>query len=155
MAVLNQIKKTFEISHKKEWYETYWAFDFHGTIIKPTYDLNDRSIVYYPFAKDTMQLLSNRPDIVLITYTSSYPHEIEEYVRKFAEDGIIFDHKQENPGISSNMGNFGYYETKFYFNVMFEDKAGFDPREWEEIYDYLVTCEERGYLPDSKWTKKY
>ncbi|NJO90321.1 MAG: hypothetical protein HC831_16285 [Chloroflexia bacterium] len=154
--MITQIKKTFQVSHEKSWYETYWAFDFHGTIIKPTYDLNDRSLDYYPYAKRTMQMLSAREDIVLISWTSSYPHEIDEYLKKFEEDGIKFDHKQCNPGISSNMGNFGYYETKFYFNVLFEDKAGFQSdEEWEEIHEYLKWCEKTNYLPDPRWTAKY
>lgn len=156
MSVLNQIKKTFKISHEKQWYETYWAFDFHSTIIKSSYNLNDNSINYYPYAKETLQLLSKRDDIIMITWTSSYPHVIKEYLKKFELDEIHFDKENENPEISSNMGNFGYYESKFYFNVLFEDKAGFDPEtEWKEIYDYLVQCENQNYLPDPRWTTKY
>jgi len=48
MAVLDQIKKTFRISHEKQWYETYWTFDIHGTILKPTYDLKKKSIIRMP-----------------------------------------------------------------------------------------------------------
>lgn len=155
MSVLNQIKKTFEISHTKQWYETYWAFDLHGTIMKSTYDLNDDIIHYYPYAKEALQLISKRPDIISIIWTCSYPNEIEKYKEKFAYDSIWFNEINSNPGISSNLGNFGYYEDKFYFNVLFEDKAGFDPREWEEIYDYLKTCEERNFFPNKNWSKKF
>lgn len=156
MGLLNQIKKTFEVSHHKQWYETYWAFDIHGTLIKPTYDLNNQLVEYYPFAKEALQLLTERDDIKMILYTCSYPHEIEMYLREFEKDEIFFDHVNKNPGISSNMGNFGYYEEKFYFNVLFEDKAGFDPTtEWEEIFNYLVWCKENNYLPDPKWTTKF
>lgn len=155
--LLTHIKKTFKISQEKEWFETYWAFDLHGTIMKPTYNLNDQSILYYPFAKETLQHICNyRPDIIPIIWTSSYPNEIEVYVKQFENDGIKFKHINSNPGISSNMGNFGYYETKFYFNVLFEDKAGFDPtKEWEPIYKYLIECFNIGYLPNKNWSKKF
>jgi hypothetical protein len=54
------------------------------------------------------------------------------------------------------MGNFGFYEQKFYFNVLFEDKAGFDPmREWKEVYDLMVHYRKEKILPDSNWTTKY
>jgi len=35
--IVDFIQKMFNHSFEKEWYETYWAFDLHGTIIKPTY----------------------------------------------------------------------------------------------------------------------
>ena len=156
MSVLNVIKNTFRIGREKEWYETYWAFDFHSTILKPTYNLNDRSIQYYPYAKEAMQIISSRDDIITIAWTSSFPNEIKDYLEQFKRDGIVFNHVGKNPGISSNLGNFGYYEDKFYFNVLFEDKAGFNAEtEWREIYHYLVKCEETGYLPDPSWTQKY
>lgn len=150
------INKLFNISFRKEWYETYWAFDVHGTIIKPSYDLNDKSVHYYPFAKEVLQMLSKRDDIKLIMWTSSYPHKIELYNRNFYFDDIIFDTINENPNISSNNGNFGYYEKKFYFNILFDDKATFDPEtEWEAIYYLLKEYENTGYLPNPKWTTKY
>jgi len=92
----------------------------------------------------------------MILWTCSYPSEIKKYTNKFSNDGIYFHHVNENPGISSNMGNFGYYEQKFYFNLLFEDKAGFNPEmEWKEIYKYLKWCKESNYLPDKTWTTKY
>jgi hypothetical protein len=101
-------------------------------------------------------ITERRPDIIMILYTCSYPQEIERYLKIFEKNNITFSHVNKNPNISSRMGNFGYYEDKFYFNVLFEDKAGFDPEtEWKEVYDYLLSCEKRNYLPDPSWTTKY
>lgn len=156
MSVANQIQRTFKVSFEKEWYETYWAFDIHGTILKPTYNLNENKMEFYPYAKEALQEISKRDDIIMILYTCSYPQEINEYIRFFAKHGIQFEHVNENPGISSNMGNFGYYEQKFYFNVLFEDKAGFDPmREWKEIYELMAHYRKEKILPDPNWTTKY
>jgi hypothetical protein len=152
--IVNYIQKMFNHSFEKQWYETYWAFDLHGTIIKPTY--KGTEVIYYPWAKKTLQLLTTRQDIKMILWTSSYPEEITQYIGKFFYDKIRFDAVNENPGISSKHGNFGYYENKFYFNVLLDDKAGFDPEtEWKEIYDYLIECEKNNYLPNPNWTTKY
>lgn len=150
------IRKMFDHSFSKEWYETYWAIDLHGTIIKPNYKDVTYPAEYYPHAKKVLQMMSKRPDIKLILFTSSFPNEIEEYLKKFKEDEIIFDAVNENPGISSKNGNFGYYDKKFYFNVMIEDKAGFDPEtEWEQLLYYFEWCEDRKHLPNPNWTTKY
>lgn len=154
--IIDYIRKMFDHSFSKEWFETYWAIDLHGTIIKPNYKDVSYPAEYYPYAKKVLQILSKRPDIKLILFTSSYPHEIEEYLEKFKSDEILFDAVNENPGISSKNGNFGYYDKKFYFNVMIEDKAGFDPEtEWEQIYNYLNWCESRNHFPNPHWTTKY
>jgi len=157
MSVLNQIKKTFKIGQIKEYYETYWVFDIHDTILKANYDLNRAPTEedFFPFAKETLQILSKLDNIVMIMWTSSYPREIKEIQKLFKEHDIKFNYIGDNPEISSNKGNFGYYEDKFYFNVMFEDKAGFDIAEWENIYAYLLRWKERGEKPDPKWSTKY
>jgi len=150
------IHKMFGISFKKEWYETYWAFDLHGTIIKPSYKPTDDKFVFYPFAKEVMQILTNRDDVKLIMWTSSYPNEIEYYDNELIQNDIHFDQINENPNISSNNGNFGFYEKKFYFNILFDDKAVFDPEtDWQPIYNLLNKYEEDNYLPNSEWTTKY
>jgi hypothetical protein len=154
--MVNYISTMFDNSFKKEWYETYWAIDLHGTIIKPNYVNASWPAEYYPYAKQTLQLLTKRPDIKLILWTSSFPNEIEEYLEKLKKDDIVFDAVNENPGISSNNGNFGFYEKKFYFNVLLDDKAGFNPeKEWKLIYDFLISCETVNYLPNPAWTTKY
>jgi len=122
----------------KAWEKTYWAIDIHGTLLQPTYQSGVISTVFYPYAKEVMQLLTKRNDIVLILYTCSYPHEIVEYIKHFEAHGIRFHYINENPEVCA--GAYGHYENKIYFNVLFEDKAGFDPLiDWPEVYKLLVT----------------
>ena len=73
------IDKMFEHSFEKRWFETYWAFDIHGVIFRPNHRKNSKDAEYYPMAKETLQLISARKDIVMIMSTSSYPEEIEYY----------------------------------------------------------------------------
>jgi hypothetical protein len=148
------ISKMFDHSFKEEWYETYWTFDLHGTIIKPTY--KGTEMIYYPYAKEVLQILTKRPDIKMILWTSSFLNEVEEYLQNFEKENIHFDAVNKNPGISSKNGNFGYYEEKFYFNVLFDDKAGFSPdREWRFVYDFLISCEAVNFFPNPDWTTKH
>lgn len=152
--IIDFIQKMFNHSFQKEWYETYWAFDLHGTIIKPTY--KGTEVIYYPYAKESLQIITKRPDIKTILWTSSFPNEIKEYLDRFEKDKIHFDAVNENPGISSKNGNFGFYEQKFYFNVLFDDKAGFQPEiEWRQVFEFLITCEEINFFPNPDWTTKY
>lgn len=108
----------------KRWNETYWAFDIHGTILRPNYETGRISSEFYPGAREVMQRLSKRTDIVRILYTCSYPHEITQYLEYFKLHGIHFHYVNENPAVAC--GAYGYYDDKFYFNVLMDDKAGFD-----------------------------
>ncbi|MBK7653117.1 MAG: hypothetical protein IPJ20_23605 [Flammeovirgaceae bacterium] len=109
---------------EKQWRKTYWAFDIHGTILKPNFKQYEITKEFYPHAKEVLQLISKQKDIVKILYTCSYPNEIEQYVSYFNANGIHFDYVNENPDVAD--GSYGYYKEKFYFNVLMDDKAGFD-----------------------------
>ena len=154
--IVDWISKMFEHAFAKEWYETYWAFDVHGVILQPNYRKDHFHADFYPYAKECLQILSKRKDIVLIMFSSSYPSEIEYYSKVFEDNDIHFKYINENPEIDSTKGNFGFYEKKFYFNVLFEDKAGFNPTtEWKSVYRLLNHYEKTQYLPDPKWTTKF
>ena len=135
--IANTIANCLSNARIKGWKKTYWAFDVHGTILKPTFMSGVGSTEFYPYAKEVLQLISRQSSIVTILYTCSYPHEIADYLEYFESHGIRFDYVNENPEICA--GAYGYYDRKFYFNVLFEDKAGFDPlTEWKEVYELLT-----------------
>lgn len=159
-SLLIWIEKMFNHAVKKEWYETYHAFDIHGVISKPDYRKNINSgndtynhIDYYPYAKETLQFLTkNRPDMILFIMSSSYPNELESYMKQFEQDNIYFKYVNENPDVTDIKGSFGYYEKKPYFNTYWEDKSGFNPEtDWLPLYNYFVKSD---YKPNIKWTMK-
>jgi hypothetical protein len=122
------------LRHAKEkgWAKTYWAFDIHGTIVKPNFRRDEISREFYPGAVEVMKKLNSHKEIVKILYTCSYPAEITQYLEYFAQHGIHFDYVNQNPEIGD--GGYGYYQNKFYFNVLMDDKAGFDGEtDWLEI----------------------
>ncbi|GAA0891342.1 hypothetical protein GCM10009122_10210 [Fulvivirga kasyanovii] len=130
--ITRAIKKAFAQAKEKNWDKTFWAFDIHETIIKPNWSEHKIPTEFYPLAKEALQLISKRKDVSRILFTCSHPNEIEKYLAFFREHDIHFDHVNGNPEIISK--KYGYYEKKPYFNVLFEDKAGFDPYEdWEEV----------------------
>ena len=152
-TILKWIKKMFAHAEEKEWFETYWTFDIHGTISRPDYRKATKVVDYYPYAKECLQLMSDRKDIIMILWTSSYPEEMKVYRETLKKDNIHFEYESENPDVSSSKGSFGFYEKKHYFNVLFEDKSGFNPeRDWKFLYDYLTNTD---YKPDPTWSMKY
>lgn len=125
----------------KSWSRIYWAFDIHGTILRPTFERGALSTEFYPYAKEALRLISRQNNIVKILYTCSHPEEVSGYLSFFVRHGIRFDYVNENPEICD--GAYGFYGQKFYFNVLFEDKAGFDPlTDWKEVYACLSSLKD-------------
>ena len=143
MKRLRGVVRSIELNHfqgmeKKGWDKTYWLFDLHSTVIKPNYEYGNIPREFYPHAKEVLQMLSERDDVCMAIYTCSHPHEVEQYKVYFEEHGIKFEFVNKNPEVKTEEGGYGYYEDKPYMNVLFEDKAGFDPEnEWEEVREYL------------------
>ena len=131
------IKNAFKKAKQRNWDRTYWAIDIHETIIKPNWSETTTPTEFYPKAKETLQYISGRRDIVMILYTCSHPHEIEKYIELFQSNDINFNHVNLNPEVVNE--KYGYYDSKPYFNVLLEDKAGFDPYgDWDEVYNTLL-----------------
>ena len=142
--ITKAMQKAFDLAKERSWEKTYWAFDIHETIIIPNYKYGDIPKEFYPFAKEVMQTISNREDICLIMYTCSHPNEIKEYLKLFEENGIKFEYINRNPEVQSE--GYGYYEDKLYFNVLFEDKTGFDANiDWINVKNKLAENPQRVY----------
>jgi hypothetical protein len=139
MSITKAIQiNNFDLKEKRNWDRTFWAFDIHGTILKPNYQYGNTPNKFYPMAKETLQFLSKIPDIVMFLYTCSHPHEIEEYIKLFESNDIHFKYVNENPEVPTDPKGYGNYDKKPYMNVLFEDKAGFDPEtEWSEVYELM------------------
>ena len=129
----------FEYKITRHWDKTFWFFDIHSTILKPNYQYGNTPKDFYPMALETLQLISKLPDICMILYTCSHPHEIDEYLELFKENDIHFKYVNENPEVPTDINGYGNYDKKPYMNVLFEDKAGFNPEtEWGEVYTLLL-----------------
>ena len=136
--ITNAIKKSFDHAKAKNWDCTFWAIDIHDTIVKSNYKRGEIPTEFYNYAKYVLRRLSDRPDIKLILFTCSHQVEIDQYLKLFEENGIHFDYVNENPEVKTDTDGYGNYDKKFYFNVLLDDKASFDPEnDWRRIKSLL------------------
>jgi len=135
MSILKAIKKTEKRAAERGWNKVFYFFDIHETVLYPDYN-NKEKLRFYPYAKEVLQYLSERKDISISVYTCSYPDEIARYIEFFKENDIYFEMVNKNSEVANN--SYGYYRDKPYFNVLFEDKAGFDAEEdWLWVAEYF------------------
>lgn len=121
---------------KKNWDKIYLAIDIHDTIVYGNYDKDKLPTKFIGNAKKTLQYLSNRSDIELILYTCSHPKEIDKYLEFFKTNDISFKYINENLDIPNNA--LGCYDKKLYFNVLLDDKSGFDAeQDWDSVLKYV------------------
>ena len=138
MVITNLLKKSFKIAEKRGWDRIYIGIDIHDTILVPDYE--GVSSEYYPYAKACLQLMSKRKDIDMFIWTCSHPKDQELYQKLFKGDDINFLHVNENPAVLNT--NYGDFSKKPYANIVIDDKCGFEPIEWKEMYKYLSTKKE-------------
>lgn len=128
MSILNAFKKAFEVQKKKGWDKIYVAVDIHETMMKPTWS-SQKSTEYYDYCQIVLHHLSNREDVCLIQWSSSSPVNNLDYQKEFRSRGINFNYINSNPEVQST--DYADFDSKFYANVIIDDKAGFDPeKEW-------------------------
>ena len=136
MRLISYIEKVFNGLNNGSFKCIYIMVDVHNTILKSTFDKKE-TFEYFPYAKETLQLLSEKENIKLIMWTSSYDEKIQMYLKHFEENGIIFNFVNEN----KEYGNvsFACFDTKFYYDIGIDDKFGFDAEhDWKEIYTFLT-----------------
>jgi len=147
--IANAIRNAFMKKLKRGWMpwpRLYCAVDLHDVIIPGTYTFNNEGKQPYPYAIEVLQWLTNRKDMCLILFTSSHfvpTLNVRKWLSKEYEIG--FDFVNENPECLDN--ELCCFASKFYFDLMFEDKAGFNGMvDWKNIKDCLVEIGE--------WEKK-
>lgn len=147
------ISRAIETAFKKKitrgwdkWPRMFWAIDLHDVIIPGTYTRNNENKQLYPFAEEVLQWLTNREDMCLILYTSSHRDSIDNILIWLYDNyGVKFDYVNANPECDNS--SLCDFSQKFYFDIMLEDKAGFNGMEdWKKIKEALINIDE--------WEKK-
>lgn len=140
MKTISQLFDTaFATKARREWDKIFVIVDIHETILEPTWS-ERRSNVYYPMAKECLQLLTEMDDVCLIQWSSSSGTNNFIYKSEFAKDNIHMDYINDNPEVPSTV--YADFDSKLYMNVILDDKAGFEPSDWIELYDYLIKLKE-------------
>lgn len=132
------LEKQYNSALKKGWDKLYIAVDIHDTIIYGNYNTDVLPTEFCPNAKEVLQYLSKRKDVVMFLYTCSWPVEVEKYQQLFKEYDIDFKYVNENPEVMNN--RLGYYSQKPYFNILLDDKANFMPEtDWLFIQAFFMS----------------
>lgn len=123
----------------KGWPEIYFCIDLHGTIVPGGKSSDDKtdSDTFYPDAREVLQHLCRRKDIMLILWTSTPEERLIDVKEFFKFHGIKFTFFNENPHAKDTPRS--SFKKKFYFNVLLDDRAGFEPEtDWTAIKKLLI-----------------
>lgn len=132
---LCNIKKTFEDYKSKGWDRIFILIDVHGTIIP-----NGKHDAFSFITKDAEEVLrwfSNRPEIRLILWSSSYAKELHDIQLWLYSIGINFEYLNQNPEVTNTER--ACFDQKLYYNILIEDRAGFEPlQDWAAMKKELM-----------------
>ena len=123
MNIFN-LERAFSEKAKRGWKKLFFCVDVHDVILEGKYNLMNEGADYLPNALKVLQYLSTRQDIVLILWTSSHPIPTSKVLDILEKEGVMFKYVNENPECPNN--ELCDFRRKFYFNVLLDDKAGFD-----------------------------
>jgi len=134
IMIKNRILETFKRELKKMsdrgWDRIYVMIDIHDTIFKACYREPER-LEWIGKSKEALQKLSEDERFKLILWSSSYDGILEKYTEVFKENQIYFDYINVNPEVRDD--DLGCFQKKPYFNIILDDKAGFEESDWEVI----------------------
>ena len=124
---------TYEQKKIRKWDKIYWAIDLHDTIIEGKYNKFNEGASIFPYAKETLDYLYNSEFHRTILWTSSYPEAVNDILKRF---DLKFNYFNANPECPSN--ELCHFDNKFYFNLLLDDKSGFESSDWKVIHETLM-----------------
>lgn len=134
MNVCN-LKKTFADYKAKGWDRIFVLVDVHGTIIPS--GSHDEFRFITEDAKEVLKWFSDRSEVRLILWTSSYMTEYSRVCNWLREYGIIVDYVNQNPEAKDTAR--ACFAQKPYYNIVIDDRAGFEPEtDWAELKCQLI-----------------
>lgn len=136
MNVFN-IERAFRDKARRGWDRLYVCIDVHDVILEGKYNRMNVGASYFPNALKVLRQWSNRPDMILILWSSSHDDALEQVLADLRQEGVKFEFVNGNPECPNTpICNF---DRKFYFNILLDDKAGFEGEsDWKLIEDELV-----------------
>ncbi len=135
MSIINAIERAYSVMRDRNWERIYWAIDLHGVCLQSSYSPGDYMLCNHDVVEG-LKRIAEQPESKLILWSSCHPGEYKAIIEYFYLHGVRIDYFNENPEEeNTTTGNF---EKKFYFSVLLDDKAGFNPDEdWEKIVNFF------------------
>lgn len=135
MSIIKAIDRAYQVMVSRKWDTVYWAIDLHGVCLESNYKqggyqwLNDEVL-------PALRAISSRDESKIILWSSVHEAEKESIKEFFWGYGINVVAFNNNPYEEETLVS--SFKEKFYFSVLLDDKAGFDPSEdWHKIMVYL------------------
>lgn len=137
--IIKAIERAYAVMQQRNWDTVYWAIDLHGVCFRSTYEQGG-----YKFVNDdavrALQKISSKKESKIILWSSCHLSEQPQIVKYFQENGIRVHYFNENPEVKNT--HTGDFTHKFYFSILLDDKAGFDPdSDWAAILAYFKEYE--------------
>lgn len=125
--ITKSIQDAFKRAEKQHWWKLYIAIDIHGVMFEST-SVVERQRIFLPGALETLRYLSSRRDIEMFLFSCSHSKELWEVKDFLAKNNVNVAPMPDYTEISS-MGR-GNYLLKPYYNLLLDDKGGFEANEW-------------------------
>lgn len=119
---------------ERSWNKIYFAVDIHGTIANSDY--TDVSSALFDVAREPLREISMLPEVSIILFSCCYPRDYGKYIKLLADNDVIVSYFNENPEVANTAT--GCFDSKFYYNLIAEDKAGFRPWHWPSVRDTFM-----------------
>lgn len=138
MSLEKHIENVFTVlKPKRGWKTIYWLVDVHGCIIPGSWHKTNDFQFIDEWCPLVLRWISDNPDQKLILWTSSYATEGAHIIEWLAKQGIHVDYYNRNPEEANT--EYADFTHKPYFNILIDDKAGFDPEtDWGVIRKTLI-----------------
>ena len=129
--IAKAIQRAYKTMRERRWDTIYWAIDLHGVCMKSNYAEGVHEFIH-PFIPDTLKMLSDLPETKIILWSSVHEDQKVPIINAFEDHGIMIHGFNSNP-YEANTAT-GCFTEKFYFSVLLDDKAGFDPAtDWATV----------------------
>lgn len=140
MTIFN-IANSFKQRRERGWSKVYWLIDCHSTIFEGKYTRMNEGREFYPDAKEVLQWLTNREDMVFILWSSMHADAAADVIDWLSNNDITVDFYNENPMEPST--KISDFSQKFYYNIGIDDKFSFEGKtDWTLIKNELIRLEE-------------
>jgi hypothetical protein len=136
MSIIKAVDRAYRVMCERKWDTVYWAIDLHGVCLKSNYEASSYEWINGD-AFWGLRHISERPESKIILWSSVYNEEkkpIKDFFEMYEIKVAAFN---SNPWEQKGT-EVSCFDEKFYFSVLLDDKAGFDPEtDWEKITEYL------------------
>lgn len=140
LSILKAIDRAYRVSQERKYDRIYWSLDLHGTVLHGNYLANTYEWIS-PEIPGLLRKLSEFDETHFILWSSLHPEEIPNVLRFFHDAGIHVFAVNGNP-LEGNTQT-GNFDAKFYTSIIVDDKAGFDPADWDQVYRATIHYRER------------